>query len=81
MRRRIEALAALEPTLPDYNGTWVRRAFQILLYDLPGEQMEHGWLFLLGEVERLYRNAGQKPPQWLGMLRREPDDPQSVVCR
>lgn len=71
MEHRVEAVIALEPAPPYRDGTWARRAMDILLYDLPPEQVDHARAFLIDEVERVYTSARHTPPQWLNVLRKD----------
>jgi hypothetical protein len=52
-------------------GTSQRWALDVLLCDLPKEQVRSARVFLLGEVERLYISAGHQPPPWVNILRGE----------
>lgn len=55
-----------------------RHALDILLHDIPEEQVRHCRLFLLEELERLYISARRMPPQWIRMIRAA-DDPRYLT--
>jgi hypothetical protein len=71
MGRLIESMIALQPAPPYRDGTWALRALDILLSDIPEEQVRNSRVILLGEVERVYTCAGHVPPQWVNVLRDE----------